>query len=139
MKYEIKTNIYCKFHFSLYPMDKQNCSIKIGSGSNDAIFRLYDKNNVFHTATKYEAVGLVMDTRFFGEENNSGKGTVGFFVVMDRLMGSFLMKYYIPCAAIVIVSEIGYMIPLTALPGRIGLLVTQFLTLINLFIHQMVS
>ena len=45
--------------------------------------------------------------------------------------------YYIPSILIVLVSEIGFVVPVTAIPGRIGLLVTQFLTLINLFIHQM--
>ena len=34
---------------------------------------------------------------------------------------------------------IGFIIPVTVIPGRVSLLVTQFLTLINLFIHQMVS
>ena len=38
---------------------------------------------------------------------------------------------------IVLVAEIGFIIPASAIPGRVALLVTQFLTLINLFIHQM--
>ena len=41
--------------------------------------------------------------------------------------------------AIVVVSIMGFIIPASAIPGRVALLVTQFLTLINLFIYQMVS
>ena len=41
--------------------------------------------------------------------------------------------------AIVVVSFISFLVPLTAIPGRIALVVTQFLTLTNMFIHQMVS
>ena len=39
----------------------------------------------------------------------------------------------------VLVSEIGFVVPITAIPGRVALLVTQFLTLVNLFIYQMVN
>ena len=53
-------------------------------------------------------------------------------------MQPYMMKYYIPTMAVVLVSEIGFVIPLTAIPGRVALLVTQFLTLVNLFIYQMV-
>ena len=60
-------------------------------------------------------------------------------VNFNFMLPSFLLKYYAPCAAIVLVSEIGFIIPVTVIPGRVGLLVTQFLTLINIFIHQMVS
>ena len=63
---------------------------------------------------------------------------VGMEITMQRLTTSFFLKYYIPCVAIVLVSEIGFIIPLTAIPGRVALLVTQFLTLTNIFINSMV-
>ena len=59
-------------------------------------------------------------------------------IKMTRLGTSYMVEYYLPCIGIILVSEIGFVIPVTAIPGRIGLLVTQFLTLTNLFIHQMV-
>ena len=76
---------------------------------------------------------------FFGENNLVGKDTVGFHIEMTRMIKPYLMKYYIPCIATVLVSEMGFVIPLTAIPGRVALLVTQFLTLVNLFIYQMVN
>ena len=139
MKYEIKTKIYCDFHFKLYPMDEQNCSIKIGSGSEEGIFSLNDVNDTYHSLTRYTAVGLKMEIEFFGTQNSIPNRPIGFHITMTRLRQPFVMKYYIPSAAMVLVSEIGFVIPLTAIPGRVALLVTQFLTLVNLFIHQMVN
>ena len=63
---------------------------------------------------------------------------VGMNIRIARLSSSYMMEYYLPCIGIILLSEIGFVVPVTAIPGRIGLLVTQFLTLMNLFIHQMV-
>ena len=120
-------------------MDKQNCNVTINSGSNEAIFVLNDQNGAYHSSTSYKALNLEMTTTFFDEKINNGRNRIGFKIQMKRQIQSFLMKYYVPCMAIVIVSEIGFVVPLTALPGRAALLVTQFLTLVNLFIYQMVS
>ena len=139
LQYEIKTTVYCNFHFDQYPMDDQTCSIKIGSGSGEAIFALNDKDKGYHTVKLYDAVGKNITINFFGKDNLNGSDTIGFQVKMNRLLRPYVMKYYIPCMAVVLVSEIGFVIPLTAIPGRVALLVTQFLTLVNLFIYQMVT
>ena len=138
MEYEIKTTVYCNFQFSLFPMDEQNCSITAGSGSKKAIFVLNDVAQNYHSPVTYHAVGLEMKITFFEKDRLFGNSTIGFNIAMTRLLWPYMMKYYIPCIAIVLVSEIGFVIPLTAIPGRVALLVTQFLTLINLFIYQMV-
>merc|ERR1712038_1162244 len=49
---------------------------------------------------------------------------------------SYVFKYYISCAAIVIISQISFLIPPDQVPGRIALLVTTFLILVNIFIGQ---
>ena len=137
LRYEVKTTIYCKFKYGLYPMDTQKCSVRIGGDSDQANFVLNDEKKNYHMPTSYTAVGLNMDITFFEENNDDGKQSVGFKVEMSRLISPFMMKYYIPCIAIVLVSEIGFLVPLSAIPGRVALLVTQFLTLINLFIFQL--
>ena len=136
LKYEVKTTIYCNFDYDQYPMDTQTCEVKIDGDSDNAIFILYDPTNTFHTNRTYRVVGLMMDIVFFGGQNGLDEDSIGFSVRMKRIIRPFMMKYYIPCIAIVLVSEIGFMVPLTAIPGRVALLVTQFLTLINLFIFQ---
>ena len=133
----MKTTLYCKFKYGLYPMDTQKCSVRIGGDSDQAIFVLNNEKKNYHTPTSYTAVGLFMDITFFGEKNGGGKKPVGFKVEMSRLISPNMMKYYIPSIAIVLISEIGFLVPLSAIPGRVALLVTQFLTLINLFICQL--
>ena len=138
IKYEIKSTVYCEFDLSAYPMDTQLCNVSFGSGSLGAIFSLYDPNQLYHSDDTYEAANFEMKINFFDNGIKTGKNVIGMSIEMSRITDSFIMKYYIPCVGIVLVSEIGFVIPATAIPGRVGLLVTQFLTLINLFIYQMV-
>ena len=63
---------------------------------------------------------------------------VGFKLKMTRVKQPYLLKYYFPCVAIVVVTQISFYIPPDAIPGRVALLVTQFLTLTNLFISEQV-
>ncbi len=51
----------------------------------------------------------------------------------------FVMKYHLPCASIVILVQVSYFIPPTAVPGRIALIVTNFLVLNNIFSGHQVS
>ena len=50
----------------------------------------------------------------------------------------YLYQIYLPCFAIVIVSMISFLIPLTAIPGRVTLIVTIFLTITHIFMKQLV-
>jgi hypothetical protein len=62
----------------------------------------------------------------------------GLDIKLGRIFEPYLYQYYFPCIAIVIVSQVSFIIPLSAIPGRVALIVTQILTLTNIFIHQMV-
>ena len=86
MKYVIKTTVYCKFHYAKYPMDTQNCSVKIGSSSQSAIFTLFDEIRPYHKPKEYDSVGLKMQVIFLGSNNKFGNDTVGFQVQMSRLL-----------------------------------------------------
>ena len=141
MKYEVKTTVYCKeWTYIDYPMDNQTCKVMFGSASASSIFRLYKEpgHNYSHETT-YKAVNFNITIDFFDQNIADGNTHVAIKIAMSRLTTSFFLKYYAPCIAIVLVSEIGFLIPVSAIPGRVALLVTQFLTLVNLFIHQMVS
>ena len=62
----------------------------------------------------------------------------GVEVEMKRQLSGYIYQYYLPSITIAIASSISFIIPLTAIPGRVALVGTQFLTLTNIFIHQMV-
>ena len=142
MRYEIKTTVFCQFDHSTYPMDNQTCEISFGSGSSSAIFALYDWKQDFPNQHQESIIKRTDDFEvsmsFFDQGTCHGNNIVGITVEMKRVTTSFILKYYIPCMAIVLVSVIGFVFPISAIPGRTALLVTQFLTLINLFISQMV-
>ena len=140
-KMEGKAMVYCDFYLPRYPMDVQKCLFRFGSQANDVGFVLFDDENKFHHRARYEAVAFEVVITFV--DDNIDNQTVeyepiGFDIKMERVIGPFIFKYYLPCFAIVTASSISFIIPLTAIPGRVALMVTQFLTLTNLFIYQMV-
>ena len=140
MKYEVKTTVYCMdWTYFAYPMDNQTCNVSFGSASASSIFTFLNTREQKFNRTTYTALDFDVSIRFFDQNINNGRNHVGITILMKRLTTSYIYKYYAPCIAIVLVSEIGFIIPASAIPGRVALLVTQFLTLINLFIHQMVN
>ena len=137
--YQIKSSVYCKFDHARYPMDEQKCNITLGSSSFGAIFVLNDKNkgekNMHHNVSNF----LVTSSLFDNQWHNSGNNTIGIQFTLTHSTTPYFFKYYIPTMAITTVSMMGFAIPLSAIPGRVALLVTQFLTLTNLFIYEMES
>ena len=136
-KSEYRSRIYCTFDYSLYPMDRHLCTLRLGSRSSSSTLML-QKDEIDENLPIYSAAGFDLVSTLFDENINNGSNTIGVKMEMTRRLNPFLLKYYAPAIAVVIVSEISFLIPVAAIPGRIGLLVTLFLTLTNLFIHNMV-
>ena len=138
---EAKAIVYCHFDFSNYPMDKQICKFRFGSRSAGATFLLYDPKYMYHIPISFKAVNIDMTVTFFDMKIGSEENRVGFDIKMNRNIKPFVMKYYIPSMGIVLVSQLSFIIPPSPglFPGRVVLLVMQFLILTSLFIHQMVS
>ena len=130
--------IYCQFDFSTFPLDTQHCSF-LQMGTSDMILpRLFPSLNIENWY--YRAGGFDIRIKPIGAfEGNHTTEVIGFNVTLERIIHPYLYQYYFPCIAIVVVSHISLIIPISAIPGRITLAVTQFLTLTNIFIHFMVS
>ena len=142
-----RATIYCSFDFLDYPFDTQHCEFaqKTDKHTKTLLVYYFPQNS---TKLSYDAIGyhisISLSGPFIGINDNLwevdvGADKIGFNITMERIFRPYLYKYYFPCITIVIVSQISYIIPLSAIPGRVGLVVTQFLTLINIFIHQLVS
>ena len=134
---EWKGTLFCKFEFSSFPLDTQHCAFQ-QRGSLETMHLLVNPSenleNWKQTVAGFEVTISHVGT--FLEYDASG--AVGFNITLDRIVNPYLYQYYFPCIAIVVVSQISFIIPLSAIPGRVALVVTQFLTLTNIFIHQMV-
>ena len=62
----------------------------------------------------------------------------GFDIEMKRRLNPYIYQYYLPAITLVIITSLSFIIPLSATPGRVSLVVTQCLTLTNIFINQRV-
>jgi hypothetical protein len=141
VRYEIeaKVTFYCDFDYSSYPMDQSTCKLRLGSKRSNMRFKLHDERNANFNGEIYQALDFEVQALIVEERYSKDKmETVGLDIKMNRVLKPFTLKYYLPCITVVIVSQCSFVIPLTALPGRVALIVTQFLTLTTIFLRQMV-
>ena len=68
---------------------------------------------------------------YYGDLGNFS--LAGFQFRLQRHMGKYVMNYHLPSGLFVLVSWISFFISPAVVPGRMGLLVTMFLVLINTF------
>ena len=52
---------------------------------------------------------------------------------LERHFTSYIITYYLPSGLFVVVSWISFLIPPDIVPGRMALLITLFLVLVNIF------
>ena len=141
-----KATIFCQFDFALFPFDTQHCAFLQFGGTPD--LHIISMCRPIATKEKYKLKSFTVSFSPVGamcsQGNTSKQGLklsfvdTGFDITLKRKISAYLYTYYLPCLAIVIVSQVSFIVPLSSIPGRIGLVVTQFLTLTNIFIHQMV-
>jgi len=140
-----EVTVSCPFNFTLFPFDIQNCHFRQYSDLDFVNFLLLKSSND-QDGWNNEALGFEIAIDIVGTFTNSlnnletnATKNFGFDLTLKRLIQPYLFQYYLPAMAIVTVSQVSFVIPLSAIPGRVALVVTQFLTLNNIFIHQMVS
>ena len=141
-----RATIFCKYDFSSFPFDTQHCAflqfgisqdIRIQSSCRQISVDAKQKLNGFDVSL--DPAGPLCDhRRSLNNVNELLWMDTGFNITLKRKIRPYLYQYYFPSSAIVVVSQISFIIPLSSVPGRVGLVVTQFLTLTNIFIHQMV-
>ena len=145
---EAEVTIYCHFHLHLYPMDEQECELKIGSCNygraigfqlvETIVKDIYGLGS-YHSKDYYVEVRFQDSTNtYFGNNYFSDMKEVGFKIKLKRCLMSYVFRYYLSCGAIVIISQISFLIPPDQVPGRVALLSTTFLILVNNFIGQQV-
>ena len=140
-----RITVGCQFEFSMFPFDENNCALKMGFRNmpvvlyNDSVSTLQGNN------LQYEKIGFNFKLRNLPIITTCDKilgdcwTSFGYGIKINRVTSKYLFQYYVPCVTIVIASTLSFIVPSTAAPGRIALVVTQFLTLTNIFIYQKVS
>ena len=132
----------CPMRFDKYPMDSQICKFQIGSYSNnDKIMKFVTENTGYVSATgnslvldyEIEINELKPKDTYETYETLGNFSLAGFEMVMHRHISGYIITYYLPSGLFVIVSWISFLIPMDVIPGRMTLLVTLFLVLVNIF------
>ena len=139
-EFSAKATIYCNFQFFRYPMDKQNCNFTIGTTypmSGAIIFSFH--SSVFQFAKETRNTDEFHLDIVNVNDNMDNHTKFGFTINLNRRVQPYILGCYLPCVTIIIVTHISFIIPVDAVPGRIALLVTQFLTLTNICIYQQVK
>ena len=91
---------------------------------------------VLGTNARHEQFDLTLEelntTTFFDRDTNENFSTSGFTIIMERSPARFYVNIYLPTFLLTIASFIGFLIPVEMVPGRMALLVTIFLMLVNI-------
>ena len=132
----------CPMHFDKFPLDTQICKFQVGSYSYDDTQMTFQTLQARYNNKETNSIALDYSIQinslsakdsllmFDGLGNFS---LAGFELVLQRYVSTYIITYYLPSGLFVIVSWISFLIPMDVIPGRMALLVTLFLVLVNIF------
>lgn len=139
-----RITVYCPpWKLGMYPLDDHSCHLRF--------FQRAPYNLTFVVSSdikmKQDYIADGFKVSFSTINNNTvdygdfdeREHAFSVLVKLDRKLQPFFISYYFPAIAIVCVSGSGFLLPTNPLTGRIGLGVTNFLTLTHLLIHETVG
>ena len=140
---EWELTIRCPFNFSQFPFDENVCPVAMRFTNVNVKFA--DQEFMYFE----DPIPMIADGFIINITNSAPTiqkhpkleiywTDIGFQISLKHQVRKYIYQYYLPCFAIVMTSSFSFIIPLSAIPGRVSLIVTLFLTLTNIFIVQMV-
>ena len=142
LRYSARVDIAlsCHMTFEEYPLDSQECPFRVGSYYSQMDIVTCTSEHRYDSATqsmlhhKIDIQPLPSKLLVF-DWGGQKWATCGFNISLHRTRVQNIFEVYLTCTLLVIVSWISFIIPPSVVPGRMGLLVITFLTLINMFIE----
>ena len=142
LRYSTRVNIIisCHMDFKKYPFDSQKCNFPVGSYNYPANvvnctskFRYH--SNAIQRSIQY-SINIVNLPYIVRTYEGSGHDWVncGFSIELERNNIQMVLQVHIASTALVIVSWFSFVVNPSCVPGRMGMLITVFLVLINIFI-----
>ena len=136
-----RLTLMCDLNFEWFPFDNHSCKFRLNSKDSGNLREvLYEhENQMTMELPNFNSFSVV--AKMIGSHDNDRNYSkhIGFDIEMMRQTEPYMFEYYIPSIIIVCIASISFIIPVTAIPGRVGLVVTLLLTHINLFTNQQVS
>ena len=71
-------------------------------------------------------------TWHYSSSGNDNYSISGFTAILERSPNKFVMNIYLPTSLLTMASFIGFLVPVDIVPGRMALLVTIFLMIVNI-------
>ncbi len=138
--FRVTVKLSCRMDFHNYPFDSHVCRFQVGS-------YFYLKDIVTCTSEYSDPMSLSRQRNLqhrIGFEELRGNETVirlesgeyaacGFRILLSRKRHQMMFQIYLPCFLFVCVSWASFLIKPNVVPGRMALLVTLFLVLVNIF------
>jgi len=126
----------CNMDFFRYPFDRQTCYFRVGSSwSNSSVIKFSTELNPMNAAhndagfqVSFSSLPDNLTTETFDGHEYSVAGCT---IDLKRGYSSFLLKWYVPTLTLVAISGISFFIPAEIVAGRMALLITIFLMLVN--------
>ena len=132
----------CPMRFDKFPLDTQVCKFQVGSYSYDDTIMRFTTEKAGYNSPTGNSIALDYAIRIDSLKKEDAiflGGTLGNFslagfeMTLHRYVSTYIITYYLPSGLFVIVSWISFLIPMDVIPGRMALLVTLFLVLVNIF------
>ncbi|XP_023333946.1 glutamate-gated chloride channel isoform X2 [Eurytemora carolleeae] len=133
-----KITFICQMNFNAFPVDIQVCHFRVGSFNyptqkitflNEGIPEADDIKSVLDYGVDFNPLPRSKSSYMALGMNYSA---TGFEVVLTRKMSFYIITYYLPSGLFVVVSWISFLVNPEVVPGRMTMLVTLFLVLINI-------
>ena len=93
--------------------------------------RVFKKNELHDEKFDIE-LDLLNNTEYFSDDTYQNLSLSGFTITLSRSFSPYISSTYLPTAILTVASFIGFLIPVDMVPGRMALLVTILLMLVNI-------
>lgn len=131
----------CPMVFDAFPLDTQICKFQVGSYSYDMSRMEFDVSTLGYIQKTQSIIldyainikKLKPNDQIFDSGALGNFSLAGFEMTLERHFTSYIITYYLPSGLFVVVSWISFLIPPDIVPGRMALLITLFLVLVNIF------
>ncbi|XP_069685976.1 glutamate-gated chloride channel-like [Periplaneta americana] len=144
---EAELIVKCKFDFSLYPLDVQECKmdfmspmeelqdlyLKWDSTHNEPSVKFLTEERNKLSLSKFDLDLFICDHNFTSKMQWGAVSTLRFWVILKRALKSHFLETYVPTTMFVVMSWGSFLVKSDIVPGRMVLLVTNLLSLVTLF------